>query len=135
MRTTGILAGVALATLITTVATSRSDTGDESGSASANVGSEPITSSPSTPVPGSEVPSHDPFLPFATGQESLPGSLWSYSSLTPVERSILNHGLAEDYTAINNAYAGAAKARAGQAQAEAAAIQLGIDHLDTTGTP
>jgi hypothetical protein len=131
MRTTEILVCVALAVLVTTVATTRSDTGEEATSASAEP--EPISGTIAMPQPGSELAARDPFVQYSTGQEGDPATLWSYQQLGSDQQRIVDRGMVQDHSAVNSAFAAAAMRRTDQARAEGAATQLGADNLDTTG--
>jgi hypothetical protein len=131
VRTTEILVCVAVLVLVATVATTRSDTGGEATSGSAEP--EPISGTVAMPQPGSEHEAKEPFVQYSSGQEGDPTTLWSYQQLGSDQQRIVDRGLSDDYSAVNAAYAAAAKRRIDQARAEAAATQLGADNLDTTG--
>jgi hypothetical protein len=129
MRTAIVLIAVALA-IVWATATSRSDTSADDSEPAGIAEPEPITGSSSTPLPGSERPMKDPFTPYDPGP---PEAHWSYDSLNSAEKQVVDRGRTEDYSAINSAYAGAAKHLSDKAKADAAATQLGTDNLDSTG--
>jgi hypothetical protein len=134
MRALHILVGVAGAVLIATVATSRSDTAtSEESTAPVSASAEPTAGSVVMPQPGSERPAKSPFVPYATGQEAEPSTLWSREALSPAEQAQADRDKGHDYTAINNAFAAASAQQADQARAAAAATQLGTSNLATTG--
>ncbi|HEU0035109.1 MAG TPA: hypothetical protein VFQ53_30995 [Kofleriaceae bacterium] len=91
---------------------------------------EPITGQAVQPNPGSERPMKDPFVPYDPGP---PEALWKYEDLTPGERAVVDRGRAEDFTSVHAGYASAIQIRSAQAASDAAALQLGISDLSTTG--
>jgi hypothetical protein len=83
-------------------------------------------------APGTETPVRDPFVPYDIGP---PGTkAWAYTDLSPAEKTDVDRG--RDVTGwerVHNAYASAAAEHAHQAASDAAAHQLGVDNLASTG--
>lgn len=124
MRVVMTVCGVVVAVVFATMSSSRGD--NETSDPALTEEAEPITGTEVTPFKGSEQPMKDPFVPYGTGAEG-PSDVWKYEDLTAAERAIADHGLNEDQTAVQDNYAAAARAMAVQANAESAAIQLGLD--------
>jgi hypothetical protein len=81
---------------------------------------------------GNETPARDPFAPYDIGPSGT--KAWAYADLSPAERVDIDRG--RDVTGwdqVHNAYASAAAERAHQAAGDAAAHQLGVDNLASTG--
>lgn len=127
MRAIVGLCCVAIAVVVASVSTSRGDGDTENGSPA---------DAPVMPFKGAKTPMKDPFAPYGTGEESEPGSTWKYEDLSADEKAIADRGLDEDQTAVQDAYAAAARGMAQRAKAEGAAVMLGIDvPLEDIGLP
>jgi hypothetical protein len=121
----------AVIAIVVATSISRSDSGDSTTEAPATSTDEPITGQPVTPTPGSETPGRDPFSPYDVGGQ---GAVWSYDSLSAEEKAAADRGRdVKGWDGVNDAYRQAAMARAAEAAAEAAAIQLGVQNLGATG--
>jgi hypothetical protein len=98
-------------------------TGSGSGSSSAAT-AEPIAGSASTPTPGSETPSKDPFTLFDTGPFP-----WSYDQLeTDALRAQVDRGRdVTGWATVHSGFAVATQEAAQAAQASAAQHRLGVD--------
>ena len=90
---------------------------------------EPITGEPVMPNPGSEQPMRDPFTPHDIGTEAA----WRLEDLTAEEQAVAVRGLDHDQSAVQDAYAAAARGIAERARAESAAIVLRIPQLAQIG--
>lgn len=81
------------------------------------------------PVPGSEPPVRDPFLPYDTGPNP-----WSYDQLTADEKAVVDRGRdTTGWSQTHDAYASAAREAAQAAQVATAQHQLGLQDGVTTG--
>ena len=80
------------------------------------------------PIPGSEQPMRDPFVPYEIG-----GVGWTLDDLTPDEQDVALRGVAANPQAVQDAYAGAARDLADRARAEHPAAELGIAKLGEIG--
>ena len=110
---------------------SRSDSGDSTTEGSPTSTDEPITGQPVTPTPGDESPPRDPFAPYDIGG---PEAAWSHESLTAEEKAVADRGRdVKGWAGVNDGYRQAAMARAAEAAAEAAALQLGVSDLGGIG--
>ena len=117
--------------IIFAVSTSRGDGGepiDDVGDSPPldDDATEPITGSAVMPQKGAETPIKDPFTPYDIGG---PAAAWQYEHLTDEEKAVVDHGKADDPSAVQAAYADAAAGIAEAARARSATIQLGIDGL------
>ena len=127
MRFVVLLVGVVFAIVVATA----SSRGDGEVIEPAGATDEPVFGTPIEPLAGSDVPEHQPFMPYEYGG---PCAAWSYEQLTPEEKVAADRGLNEDQAQIQNGYAAASMALSVQATAQRAALQLGVDEpLDTTG--
>ncbi len=104
---------------------------------SADAMPEPITGTPAQTAPGSESPTLDPFKPYAIGPargDKSPKPFWSYSDLSPAERSQVDRGRdVSNWAQTHETFAKATAERAHQAAASSAAAQLGASHLAIVG--
>ena len=92
---------------------------------------EPITGPAVMPAPGDETGPRDTFTPYGTGNLE---ANWKYEDLTTDEKVVADKGRdVANWKGIHDAYRQAAIERAAQAVADAAAHQLGVDDLGTTG--
>ena len=130
--------GVCLLGLFFLSTATRSDAGGPDGAATnvpslpSSAADEPITGTPAVSARGSETPRHGPFTPYDIGP---PGTkAWSYQDLGPDEKAYADHVRQTPMAASSaDGFAAAAKERAQHAAGAAAAHQLGVDSLATTG--
>jgi len=119
--------------IIFAVSISRGDPAlDEVSDSPVDDSTEPITGQAAVPQKGSESPMKDPFTPYDIGG---PAAAWKYEDLTDDEKAVVDHGKAEDQTAIQAAYAETAAVIADVAKAHAAAIQIGANDLAEGAVP
>jgi hypothetical protein len=88
--------------------------------------------SPQGPAPSEPAPDRRTVM-FRSYDPGPPEALWSEADLTPAERVVTNRGKQEDLSGVHAAYNVAVRERAHRARGEGAAIQLGIEHLDSLG--
>jgi hypothetical protein len=104
---------------------------------------EPITGTPAQSIPGNEVPPKDPFSPYGTGPgiplpngpQTMPSKpFWSNSDLNAAEQAVAQRGVdTSAWAPTHNAFASAARELAQVAAANAAANDLGVESLASTG--
>ena len=122
--------------LVVRVATSHSDV-TPPPSLPSPAPAEPITGTPIAGDVPSQGPAHTPFTPYPIGPapgDTSPKPFWLYDDLSPSEKAVIDK--ARDVTgwqATNDIITSAAAEHAHQAAADAAAHQLGVDNLGTTG--
>lgn len=96
------------------------------------------TSNPDEPIAGEIAVSNEqaasgksPFEPYGVGSiEPDSDPTWKYASLNAAERAVVDRGRdASKWNGIHNAYRHVVSARAAQARARAAVIQLGVEAL------
>jgi hypothetical protein len=123
------VAGCVFAWAASSSRSSAADAGNGSGDTS-NPG-EPITGEPAVPnEPPASVPKN-PFEPYGIGETTVDSNpAWSYEQLSDAERVVVDRGRdASGWSAVHETYKAAAALRAAEAQAQAAAIQLGLQNL------
>jgi hypothetical protein len=127
-------------------ATSHSDVGTASSPPSlppsSDAVTEPIAGRAAVTVPGNESHGKDPFVPYGIGPgfPVRPGAamptkpFWSYADLKPEEQEVVDRGRdTAQWVATHNAFAQGAAELAQRAGANAAASQLGVESLASTG--
>jgi hypothetical protein len=128
MKRNLLLTGIIGLLIVFAVSVSRGDNPpiDEVGDSPVDDTTEPITGTAVMPQQGSENPMKDPFTPYDIGGAA---AAWNYDDLTDAEKAVVDHGRADDQTAVQAAYAEASMAAADAAKAQSAQIQIGADLL------
>lgn len=129
MRHLQILGCLAILILVVFVRASRGDGEPEPLEPAVDDTTEPITGDPVVPIPGSERPMRDPFVPHESGA----GVGWTLDDLTPDEQDVALRGVVANPQTVQDAYAGAARDLADRARAEHPAAELGIAKLGEIG--
>jgi len=131
MQTCRLLGVITVAILLLLVVAAGSDVQSAPTLPPTEATPEPITGVAETSPPSGEPPPFDPFKPYAIGG---PEAAWKLSDLTTAEQTVAQRGLTTTgWSATHNAFASAVVQRAQHAAASAAAAQLGVDNLGTTG--
>jgi hypothetical protein len=132
-----VLFAALLGGVLLVAATSRSDVAAPAATPipalpSGMAAAEPISGTAAVSAPGDETPTRDPFTPYNIGP---PGTkAWAYADLSPSEKAEVDRGRdTTGWDQVHSAYAMAVAERAHQATGDAAAHQLGVDNLASTG--
>jgi hypothetical protein len=126
-----------MCSVLLVAATSRSDVAQTTTTpsltaepVSADAVAEPITGEASAPATGDEQSPKDPFGPYGVGDSPT----WSYAQLSAADKAVADKGRdVTGWAATNQAFAAASTLRAKDAASTAAASQLGVEDLATTG--
>jgi hypothetical protein len=132
-----LLFAVLLGAVLLIAATSRSDVAAPVATPtptlpSSTAAQEPISGTAAVSAPGDETSARDPFTPYDIGP---PGTkAWAYADLSASEKAQVDRGRdTTGWDQVHKAYGAAVAERAHQAAGDAAAHQLGVDNLASTG--
>lgn len=132
-----VLFAAFLGAVLLVAANSRSDVAAPRGGATPALpptaaSQEPISGTSAVSTRGEETPPRDPFTPYDIGP---PGTkAWAYRDLSVSEQAVVDRGRdTKGWDQTHNAYTTAVVERAHQAASDAAAHEIGVDNLASTG--
>jgi len=112
--------------LVFAAGTSRSDVAPDSAAADSSATLD--STSQTTPAGSAQ---KNPFEPYDVGGTQ---AIWTYESLSPEERAVVDRTSGADgWSSTHDGFAAAAFERSKKARAQAAEHQLGVDNLELSG--